>query len=257
MSDNLEFLDGDVPAEPQVVPETPQAEPEAPKAEGPQRGPDGKFVPKSEPEPQAPEPQPQAAQPEPAPAQPKTDQPPPGYVPVSVVQELRKEIQSLKQPAAPPPPAPDRYADPDGYEAYREQQVQDQLLNTRLDLSEEMARSQHGDELVNAAQQWAVQQFQANPAFQAQVLSQRNPYGYVVAQYQREQMIAQVTPDEFAAYQAWKQAQAQAQAAAPPPPQSPPAPPRSLANAVSAGGGKPGDMPLHEGAAFEDVFSKG
>lgn len=252
MSDNLDFLDGDGPAEPQVVSEAPQAEPEAPKAEGPARGPDGKFAPKSEPV-SEPDPQPQAAQPEPVPAQPKAEQPPPGYVPVSVVQELRQEIKALKQPAQQPQAPPDRYADPEGYEAYREQLLQDQLINTRLDLSEEMARATHGNELVDAARDWAVQKFQTSPAYQAEVLSQRNPYGYVVAQYQREQMISQVTPDEFAAYQAWKQAQAQVQAAAPSP-QPPPTPPRSLASATAAGGSKPGDMPTHEGAAFEAIF---
>lgn len=251
MSDNLEFLDGDSPAEPQVVSETPQ--PEASQADGPARGPDGKFAPKSEAAPE-PAPQPTPVQPEPVAAQPKADQPPPGYVPVSVVQELRQEIKALKQPAPAPQPPPDRYADPDGYEAYREQQEHDARLNLRLDLSEEMARVQHGDNLVDTARDWAIQQFQNRPAFYAEVISQRNPYGYVVAQYQRDQMISQVTPDEFAKYQAWKSAQAQAQAGAPLSPQSPPAPPRSLANASSAGGGKPGDMPTHEGSAFEATF---
>lgn len=252
MSDNLEFLDGETSVDTQAMPDA-APQPEAPVADGPTRGPDGKFAPKGEQAP-APSPQPLAAPPEPAAAQPRPDQPPPGYVPVSVVQELRQEIKALKQPAPQALPPPDRYADPDAYEAYRDQQEHEARLNLRLDLSEEMARNQHGDPLVDAARDWALQQFQNRPAFQAEVFSQRNPYGYVVAQYQRDQLVSQVTPDEFAKYQAWKAAQAQALSASPPPHQSPQAPPRSLASASPAGGGKPGDMPTHEGAAFEAIF---
>ena len=145
-------------------------------------------------------------------------------------QELER-IRAAQQPQA-QPSAPDMFDDPEGYTSYQHQIQSQALLNSKLDISEEMARDKFGDDKVNAARDWALSLFQNRPGFQQEVFSQRHPYKYVVEQYEREQIASQVTPDDFAQYQAWKLAQSQIQ----PAPQPQQAPPRSLASAPSAGG---------------------
>ena len=249
MSDNLEFLDGAEPAEPTVAPE---AAPE-PVSDGPARGPDGKFAPKAEAasEP-APEPVLQAPQPAPVVAQPEPKEP--GHVPISALlderdkrRKLEEQLAQIQQQQMQHAPQVDPYQDPAAY-------ANQLALNTRLDMSEEMARSKHGEDVVNTARDWALQKFASNPAFQAEVLSQRNPYEYVVQQYGREQVASQVSLSELAQFQAWKAAQAQVQAQQPTP--STPIPTPSLASASAAGSDKPGAMPLHEGAVFDAVFTR-
>lgn len=175
---------------------------------------------------------------EPAPPEPK---PEPQHVPITALLDERDkrkameaELERLRAAQAPQPEftIPDMFEDPDGYSNYQQQVAQQATLNAKLDISEEMARDKFGDEEVETAKNWALQQFAARPGFQQEVLRQRNPYRFVVEQYKREQIATQVTPDDFAQYQAWKAAQSQLQAPATP---APVAPPRSLATAPSAG----------------------
>lgn len=267
MDDKLDFLDGPEPAEPPTADLT-NAEPTPdPSLDGQPRGPDGKFVakdgaPAAEPPPPAEPVQAEAPPPAPAPAQPEAPAaPPPGFVPVSVVQELRNEIRSLKQQ---PPPQP-QYAPQDfePEELTPEAYVQQQALNTRLDLSEELARDKFGDETVDQARDWALQKYQSNPAFKAEVLSQRNPYRYVVEAFKADQRAAKLNDladddiEQFLAWKAQRAAPAPQPAAAPaaPPPQPTP-PPRSLASAPNAGGAKPGEQPVGPGVAFDSLFTR-
>lgn len=240
---NLDFLNGDESPEPIVTPETVEAAPEA--NPGQPRGPDGKFV-SAAPEP-APEPAP-AAPVVSAPAEPAS--PPPGFVPVSVVQELRREMRELRHPVEPVAP-PTVYDE--GYEQYMAAQVHNAALNNKLDISEELARQAHGDDLVDKARDWALQRFAESPAFRQEVLSQRNPYGYAVKEFQRQQALSELNdPAELQAFKAWKAAQALAQqpAAAP----AAPPPPRSIASAPSAGGVQ--HVPTGAGQAFDNVFKR-
>jgi hypothetical protein len=248
----LDFLnDGQEPAENLSAPETVETPAEAPS--GPARGPDGKFVSPAQPEPVAePQPAPVASAPA-APSEPAS--PPPGYVPVSVVQELRKEMRELRQPVhqAPAEPPPSVYDE--GYEQWVQQQTHQQITNAKLDLSEDMARAQFGDALVDQARDWALERGRQSPAFGQEVLKQRNPYAYVVKEFQRHQVLDQLQdPSEIEQFKAWKaqQAQAAAQPVAAAPPAASPAPPRSLASAPSAGG--VAHVPQGPGQAFDNVF---
>lgn len=148
---------------------------------------------------------------------------------------LEQELERLRanQQPAQQPAVPDMFDDPEGYSAYQSAMTEQSALNTKLDISEEMARDKFGDEEVDAAKDWALAQFASRPDFQRKVLTQRNPYKFAVEEYRRDQMVSQVTPDDFAQFQAWKAAQSQIQAETKPAPQ---APPRSLASAPSAGG---------------------
>jgi hypothetical protein len=221
----IDFLDE--PAEEPVVDAAPIPEPEEPQetVERP-RDESGRFAPKE-----------------------------PAMVPVTALQQERERRQAIERQLEQErtrPEVPDLYQDPEAFAAFQQQQAQSVALNVKLDLSEDMAREKHGDEAVDQARDWALAKFASNPAFQQEVMSQRNPYGFVVNQYKREQMLASVNPDDLAEFQAWKAAKANPLSH----PSPPIAPPRSIASAPSAGTAKPGQEPLYAGAAFDATFSR-
>jgi len=202
------------------------------------------------PAPQEPEQPAQAAEPVNPLTPPALDaKPEAGFVPITVVlderdkrQKAERELEQYRaqQPQPQAQPIPDPLDDPEGFASYQSSAAHSAALNVKLDMSEEFARQQKGDEIVDKARDWALEQFQRRPGFQQEVFNQRNPYGYIVQQYEREQIASTVTADDFAQFQAWKQAQTQLtqqqQPAAAAAPQSPAAPPRSLASAPAAGG---------------------
>ena len=194
--------------------------------------------------PEAVEPEPVAEQPAETPAAPpvvtpEPAKPEPGHVPLSAMLDERERRQKLeaelaRYQAQQAPPEPLDVYDPEQMAAFQHQQV----VNTKLDISEEMTRDKFGDELVDKARDWALQRFNQNPAYQAEVLRQRNPWKHVVEQYQRDQIASQVSLSDFEQFQAWKAANATLaqQTAAPVAAQTPLVqPPPSLASAPSAG----------------------
>jgi len=237
---------------------------------------DNANVPVEEPQeapetPAEPEAQPEAVEPAPEPANPLQPpvldtKPEPGVVPITVMLDEREKRQKLEQELAQlrasqqqpePQQVPDMFEDPEGFRIYQQQVASQATLNAKLDISEEMARDKFGDEVVDKARDWALQQSKIRPGFYQELIQQRNPYRYAVEQYRREEIASQVTPDDFAQFQAWKAAQAaltQAPAAAAPvPPDAPRSlPPRSLASAPSAGGvmtePEPTEQDIFEGA---------
>jgi hypothetical protein len=173
--------------------------------------------------------------------------PDPGFVPITVVLDERDKRQKLEQQLAllqaqqQPPAIPDQWEDPEGYAAHQDQKVQAALYQQNLRWSERIAASEHGKETVDQAKSWGIQRCDTDPYFNAKVANSDDPIGFVVSEWKREQIASQVTPDDFAQFQAWKQAQAQIQAPAPSqqaatPTPSRSVPPRSLASAPSAGG---------------------
>lgn len=211
--------------------------------------------PEAQPEPKAEEKQPE---PPPAPA-PAAEAPPvveelkpePIMVPLAALHETRDEVKALKaqlaqfqqQPQAPEPiQPPDPIEDPEGFAQFQEARLQQVLLNQTLNTSERFAKKEHGVETVEAAKQWSLQRFQADPLYQQQVLRDPDPYERIVADYRRDQLFSQVSdPSEFEQFRAWKAANGQLQqqqgGQPPPPPNPTPAiPPPSLASAPSAGG---------------------
>lgn len=229
MSEDLSFLEEDEPTR-------------APDAQPPEIAP----APQAE---QPPEPTPNAAEPVTPINEPQPDPAGPPVVPIGVMHAERDRRLAVEQEltrlraAQQPPAVPDPYEDPAGYQQYQAAHTEQIALNVKLDLSEDMARERHGDEIVDKARDWALARMNTSPAFRAEVLGQRNPYGYAVQQYQREQALEELKdPAEFAAFRAWKAAQTApgqpqpAAIAAPPQRTAPTPPPRSLASAPSAGG---------------------
>lgn len=217
---------------------------------------DGAEVePKAEPVTEQPQEQP-ASEPEPPAAeQPDTGnitvpiKPEPGFVPFGAVlderdkrKKLEAEVEELrKQRQEPPQPVqlPDVFEDPEGYTSALTQTFETRLYQQSLQMSERFAKSQYGEETTNAALAWATAKCDADPYFNAQVRQSGDPVGFAVQQYQRDQIVSSVTPDDFKQFTAWKQAQAGLQTQPAPSAQVAPvtqaAPPKSLASAPSAG----------------------
>lgn len=222
----------------------------------------------------APAPEPVAAEPAPAaeplpdavPADPVVEvKPEPVMVPLAALHETRDKVKDLEArlaalaPKAPAPEIPDPNLDPDAHTAYRLAETNAAIANTRLDMSEAFAREKHGEELVDAARDWALTRFQQSPAFHQEVLNQKNPWGYAVQQFQRQSAVDKLgDTSEIDAFLAWKAAQGQGStipvpAAAADLQPAPAIPTRSLASAPSAGGGIDAG-PTGPGVAYANLF---
>ena len=185
--------------------------------------------------------EPVAVEPAPEPAKPE-----PGFVPFAAVlderdkrKELQAEIERMRQaqPAPTPQAIPDMFEDPEGYTSALAQTFEQRIYQTQLQMSDRFAQNQYGEELTTAAKQWAFEKCNTDPYFNAKVRESGDPVGYAVKEYQRDQIVSTVTPDDFKQFTAWKQAQAgltpAPTAQETPSPAKPP--PRSLASAPSAG----------------------
>lgn len=170
-------------------------------------------------------------------------QPEPGYVPLNAVLDEREKRKALeaeiaryraaeKQPET--AEVPDMFEDPEGWQSSIQGQFQQELYKQRLDFSHRLASQSHGKETVDAALAWGQQRCAEDPSFNMMVMNNPDPVGYAVEQYQRDQIASNVTPDDYAQYQAWKAAQANVQAETQQPAKQ--VPPKSLATAPSAGG---------------------
>ena len=172
----------------------------------------------------------------------------PGFVPLAAVlderdrrKQLEKELAEYRQRQQAPQPDPiDPWTDLEGALAQRDQQYQTMLFHQKAQMSRRFAEMQHGAEAVQSAVEWGREKCDADPAFNQQVFASDDPVGFVLQQYQRDQIASNMSMDDFKAFQAWKQAQSNPQPVAAPPivaqeaPPVPP-PPKSLATAQSAG----------------------
>lgn len=255
---DLDFLDGG---------DAPEVTTPAPDAEGPARGPDGKFT-SSAPEP-APEPVQTPLEAAPAPEPVSTPAPvaepvQPGYVPITAMMDERDKRKALEaqlqqlRAQTPQPVAPDPYEDPEGYQAHREQIIEQRMFGQALAFSKRLQETIHGRDTVEQAHVWGLARCDADPLFNHRVRSSDDPYEFVVAEWKRDQVLSSLQGDDLDQFRAWKASQGAAQPQAPVaqvaiiPPQV--APPRSLASAPAAGSPKPGEQPVGPGVAFDSVF---
>ena len=169
--------------------------------------------------------------------------------------ELARLRESQQQQQA-PVQMPDPYEDPEGFAAAQEARVSQALYQSNLRWSEQIATMKHGEETVTAAKDWGFKRCDTDPYFNAKVAASPDPVGFVVAEYKREEIASKVTPDEFAQFQAWKNAQGQiAQAATPSPNAASQIPPKSLASAPSAGSMLTEPV-QDDGEIFDEVIPK-
>lgn len=150
--------------------------------------------------------------------EPAASEPPSGQLPKDVYeplkairaenQELKQLLQQLQQPQQNQQPVyevPDMFADPEGWQAYQQAQMDRRLYSQSLAMSERFARQQYGAETVDQAKEWGLRRCDEDPVFNNQVFASGDPVGYVVQQYQRDQITSQVTPEDFAEFQQWRQ----------------------------------------------------
>lgn len=135
--------------------------------------------------------------------------------------ELAALRAQLQQQQNPPPAPPDIWESPEERLGYERQQVQQELYQQRYFVSQREAIRDHGKELVEAAIGWAAERAAQDPQFNAKALSQMDPVGFAVVEYRRDQM-ASIDPEDFAAFNQWREQQAaapqQVQQQAKPPP---------------------------------------
>ncbi len=157
----------------------------------------------------------------------------PRTVPLQALQEERAKRQELearmaalegsqKQPE--PAPVPDMFDNPEGYQAWQNQQIR----NVQLDAFEESARDAHGDDVVDAAFQ-AFKGISGSPEAAA-ILAVKNPWRAMVKWHKEREVAANFDPEaERAKIRAEERAKLEAERPAAPPP------PPSLAKATNLG----------------------
>ncbi len=192
----------------------------------------------------------------------------PGYIPIAALLDTRDKLKAaearanqLEQEQAQyrasqqqPQAMPDMFDDEAGYQRFIANQIHQVSLNTRLDLSEDMARGKYDDATVDQARDWVLSQNQSNPGFVQQVLSSRNPYEFAVKEHRRVQALDKLSdPADLDQFLAWRAAQQQPAVDPAIPNQGSAIPPRSLASAPSAGGIGLTPEP-DEAEAFKDAF---
>lgn len=201
----------------------------------------------------APPEQPEAQQTvETAATQAEVQQQQPGYVPLAVVlderekrQKLDRELEETRRQLAQfqklqeTGEAPTIYDDPIAYQQSIEARLEAQAFQIREQMSERFTAQVHGQEALEAAKQWGIEAAKSDPFFKQRFVSQADPFGWLIAEQQRD-LIAK-DPTAFARKWAEENGYAptsqQAQQPAPVQPVArPAAPPRSIASAPSSSG---------------------
>lgn len=147
-----------------------------------------------EPEKQAePEPQAEPAEKPQADPEPKAEE---HTVPVSVVQELRRELRELRQAQTrqEPKPAPDVFDDPEGYRNYMQDAVKSSVTNTKLEMSRFMAERDFGKDVVQAAFDY----FEENPQGTEEFLRHPSPFHAAVEQFNAQRVAKEIGSDPVA-----------------------------------------------------------
>lgn len=151
--------------------------------------------------------------------------------------ELRQALAQLQRQQTEEPLS--IYDDPVAYQQSIEARLEAQAFQIREQMSERFATQVHGVEALEAAKQWGIETAKNDPYFKARFVSQADPFGWLIAEQQRD-LVAK-DPAAFARKWAEENGYApipqQAQQPAPVQPVArPAAPPRSIASAPSSSG---------------------
>jgi len=275
--DKLSFLDGDKGAITAPDTASPPATPDNTAPTEQPRDEQGKFAAKAE---AAPAPAAATPAPEPSPATvpavtpAPTPEPRHEPVPLATFLDIRDKLKAAEKRIAeldraqPSQPVPSASDDPEGYAAYLENIANSTRINTRFEMSEALARDKHGDDTVQKAMDWAMEQASTSPSFAAEYVQQKHPIDWAVKQQKRYALLSTIG-DDPEAYIAAEIAKRLAGSPAPTPEQQPAAPtasppqvatpapapaaPRSIASAPAAGASQH-VTPSGPGSAFEAAF---
>ena len=184
----------------------------------------------------------------------------PGHVPISALLDEREkrqaeraareilerqlaELSAMVAPEAPPS---------------QEESVRQALYAQNMRASRRFAEREYGRETVATVHAWAASRCDEDPYFNQQIFASEDPYETALQAYARDQIVAQVQPDDFAAFKAWQAAQAvvAGRSAHHPPTARTPSVPRSLANAPGNGAAGAAHVPNGPGQAFASVIPR-
>lgn len=142
------------------------------------------------------------------PAKPEAKETP--MVPLNAVMEERTKRQALEQRLAalesqkPPEPLPDVLEDQEGFARRIISQMDQKLQNERLNMSEAMARSAYGDDVVNAAM--AALEQDGTDADRQSITAKSHPWQELVQWHEKRQTMAEMGGNP----KAWMEAQREA-----------------------------------------------
>lgn len=106
------------------------------------------------------------------------------------IEDLERGFNAQRQPQQPAPKAPDPNEDPFGYLQFQVQQNREHQIVVHLNNSENLARQQFGDKVVDEALQAAIQAG-INQSF----INTRHPYAECVKWFRRQQTLQRVGDD--------------------------------------------------------------
>jgi hypothetical protein len=106
------------------------------------------------------------------------------------LQNMERRFQAQQQPA---PTPPDPYLDPEGAFRFQQEQISWQNQQTILNTSEMLARSKHGDQVVDQALEAAKQSGAAQ-----HFVNKPDPYRALVEWYSRAKAMQEIGPDPTA-----------------------------------------------------------
>ena len=116
-------------------------------------------------------------------------------------EELRKQIEGLRKPAQPmPQPQPQQhqqfqFSNPDTHPA---QYAAEQAMNTVFNVSEMLARREHGDEHVDKLVNDFAEMARNDPTLWEKVRVQRDPFGWAHREMERQRLLRDVGDDPSA-----------------------------------------------------------
>lgn len=106
------------------------------------------------------------------------------------IDQLERRFQAAQNPQPPQARAPDPNEDPVGYLHFNQQRLEHLQLTNHLNNSENLARQQYGDQVVDEALQAALKAG-VNESF----LNARHPYAECIKWHKRQQTLARVGDD--------------------------------------------------------------
>ena len=223
MSDTLNFLDGETPAEI-----------------------DTPLAPIAAAAPQQPTPagyEPRAAEPAAVPISALLDEREKRQAERARAESLERQIQEMRAAQQPPPPLS------------RTEAVEVALYSQNLRSCRRFAEREYGKDAIDEVHRWATRRCDEDPHFNQQMLASDDPYEAAYQALAREKILAAVKPDDLAAFKAWQGAQARA-GSFPPSPALARLVPRSLATASGTGGAGAPHVPIGPGQAFASAIPR-
>jgi hypothetical protein len=104
--------------------------------------------------------------------------------------------RQLQQQQPKPQEPPDVFTDPQGWQAFVQQQTQQAISSQRYEFSEMLARQAYGDKRVAEAEKWA--EANIGPAERARVAASRHPYAEVIRMQDERNVLTEIGTDPTA-----------------------------------------------------------